>query len=89
MLNWPLMCKFVCEGQWTFGPKRGGLLIMAHPFSSYIPHDTILKHRAKIETLKDRFLVTEVFTCPAYCLYLSNGSECLCMLDSILIIHFV
>ena len=64
------------KGQWAFGSKRGALLIMAHPRSSYIPRDTILKHLAKVQALKNRYLVTEVFMCPAYCLYLSNGSEC-------------
>jgi hypothetical protein len=49
---------------------------MAQPRSSYIPRDTVLKHLAEVQALKDMFLVTEVFLCPAYCLYLSSGSEC-------------
>jgi hypothetical protein len=63
------------KGQWSFGSKRGALLIMSNPLCSYIPHGTILKHLAEVETLKKMYLVTEVFSCPAYSLYLSNGSE--------------
>ena len=48
---------------------------MAHPRCSYIPPATILKHLAEVKALEDMFLVTEVFSCPAYSLYLSSGSE--------------
>jgi len=63
------------KGQWSFGSKRGALLVMANPLCSYIPPATILKYLAEVEALKDMFLVTEVFSCPAYSLYLSNGSN--------------
>ena len=49
---------------------------MAQPHCSYIPPATILKYLAEVETLKDKYLVTEVFSCPAYSLYLSSGSKC-------------
>jgi len=64
------------KGQWSFGRERGALLIMAYPRCSYIPRDTFLKHIAEVEALKDMALVTEVFSCPAYSLYLSNKSKC-------------
>jgi len=55
---------------------------MAHPRSSYMSGDTLLKHLAKVQALDDMFLVTEVFLCPAYSLYLSSGGECPCMLET-------
>jgi len=63
------------KGQWSFGSKRGALLIMAQPRSSYIPRDSLLKHLAEVEALKNMFLVTEVLCCPAYSLYLSSGNN--------------
>jgi len=48
---------------------------MAHPRSSYMPGDTLLKHLAKVQALDDMFLVTEVCLCPAYSLYLSSGGN--------------
>jgi hypothetical protein len=72
----PGLANASIKGQWTFGSKRGALLIMAKPRCFYIPRGVILKHLAEVEALKDMSLVTEVFSCPAYSLYLSNGSEC-------------
>jgi len=63
------------KGQWAFGSKRGALLIMAYPRSSHIPQGTVLEHLAKLPILKDMVLITEVFSCPAYSLYSSSGSE--------------
>ena len=48
---------------------------MANPRSSHIPQGMLLEHLAKVPVLKDMVLITEVFTCPAYSLYLSSGSE--------------
>jgi len=66
------------KGQWSFGRERGALLIMAYPRCSYIPRESLLGHIAEVEALKDMVLVTEVFCCPAYSLYLSNKSKCQC-----------
>lgn len=63
------------KGQWAFGSKRGALLIMANPRSSHIPQGTLLEHLAKLPILKDMLLITEVFSCPAYSLYLSSGNS--------------
>jgi hypothetical protein len=50
---------------------------MAHPRSSYILSDTLLKYLAEVQALNDmKFLVTEVL-CPAYTLYLLSG-RCEC-----------
>ena len=81
----PGLAEASIQGQWAFGSTRGALLLMAHPRSSYILGDTLLKRLTKVQALKDMFLVTEVFLCPAYSLYLSSGRECPCMLDPILI----
>jgi hypothetical protein len=56
---------------------------MGHPRISYIHGDTPLNHLTKIQALNDMFLVTEVFLCPTYSLYLSSGRECPCTLDPI------
>ena len=48
---------------------------MTNPRSSHIPQGMLLEHLAKVPVLKDMVLITEVFTCPAYSLYLSSGSE--------------
>jgi hypothetical protein len=71
----PGLAEASIKGQWAFGSTRGALLIMAHPRTSYIPRDTILKDLAEAPTLKDMLLVTEVFACPAYSLYLSSGNS--------------
>jgi len=71
----PGLAEASIKGQWTFGHKRGALLVMAYPRCSYIPPATILKHLAEVQALEDMYLVTEVFSCPAYSLYLSSGSN--------------
>jgi hypothetical protein len=48
---------------------------MHQPQISYIPPKVFLKQLVDIPALKDKLLVTEVFSCPAYCLYLSNAGE--------------
>jgi hypothetical protein len=81
----PGLAEASIQGQWTFGSTRGALLLMAHPRSSYILGDTLLKHLAKVQALDGMFIVTEVFLCPAYSLYLSSGRECPCTLNLIFI----
>ncbi|KDR70928.1 hypothetical protein GALMADRAFT_813539 [Galerina marginata CBS 339.88] len=71
----PGLANASIKGQWTFSSERGALLIMAQPCSSYIPPAKLLEHLAKVKALEDMFLVTEVFLCPAYSLYLSSGNN--------------
>ena len=63
------------KGQWKFGSRRGALLVMSRPLSSYVPPKVLLKHLVDIPTFKNKVLVTEVVSCPAYSLYLSNAGE--------------
>jgi len=63
------------KGQWKFSSRRGALLIMARPLSSYIPPKVLLKHLVDIPIFKDKVLVTEVISCPAYSLYLSSANS--------------
>ena len=63
------------KGQWKFGSRCGALLIMLQPRSSYIPPKVLLKHLVDIPKFKNKVLVTEVASCPAYCLYLSTAGE--------------
>jgi len=63
------------KGQWKFGSRRGALLIMSRPLSSYVPPKVLLKHLVDIPTFKNKVLVTEVVSCPAYSLYLSTANN--------------
>jgi len=63
------------KGQWEFGSKRGALLIMSRPRSSYLPPKVFLKQLVDIPALRDKSLVTEVISCPAYSLYLSSANK--------------
>ncbi|KDR70879.1 hypothetical protein GALMADRAFT_812426 [Galerina marginata CBS 339.88] len=70
----PELADAPIKGQWTFRSERGALLIMAHPCSSYIPAGTLLEHLTEVKALEDMALITQVFLCPAYSLYLSSGN---------------
>lgn len=63
------------KGQWKFGSRRGALLIMSQPRSSYIPPKVLLKHLIDFPEFKNKVLVTEVVSCPAYSLYLSTANN--------------
>jgi len=63
------------RGQWRFGTRRGALLIMDRPLSSYLPPQKLLKHLVGIPIFKHKVLVTEVISCPAYTLYLSTANS--------------
>jgi len=63
------------KGRWEFGNRRGALLIISRPHSSYIPPKVVLKQLVNIPELKNKSLVTEVILCPAYNLYLSTASK--------------
>ncbi|KIJ65855.1 hypothetical protein HYDPIDRAFT_27082 [Hydnomerulius pinastri MD-312] len=54
--------------------KRAATLVMHKPRQTFIPPNTVLEPLFKLEALKDKYLVTKTFTCPAYSLYLSNKS---------------
>ncbi|KIJ67358.1 hypothetical protein HYDPIDRAFT_180293 [Hydnomerulius pinastri MD-312] len=63
------------KGEWQFGKgKRDALLVMHSPRQKYIPPKVILEHLYKVPNLKDKYLVTSVFVCPAFSMYLSNKS---------------
>ena len=64
------------KGRWEFGNRRGALLIISRPHSSYIPPKVVFKQLVDIPDLKNKSLVTEVILCPAYNLYLSTASGC-------------
>ena len=48
---------------------------MHKPRTTYTPPKVLLKALVDIPELKDKYLVTETFTCPAYSLYLSSGGK--------------
>lgn len=49
---------------------------MHKPRSTYVPPKVMLKKLIDIPELRDKYIVTEAFSCPAYSLYLSSGGEC-------------
>jgi len=53
--------------------KRGASLVMHKPRQTFISPNTVLEPLFKIEVLRDKYLVTRTFSCPAYSQYLSNG----------------
>jgi len=63
------------KGQFKFSSRRGVLLIMSRPLCSHVPPKVLLKHLVDIPILKNKVLVTEVISCPAYCFYLSTGNS--------------
>ena len=65
------------KGRWEFGKRRGALLIMAHPSSSRIPPQVLLKDLVSFPEFKENYLVTQVYHCNAYGLYFSTeGMSC-------------
>lgn len=63
------------KGEWHFQRgKRGALLIMHNPRQEYIPRGRVLETMYKVPDLKDMHIVTSVFKCPAYIIYLSDKS---------------
>ncbi|KAI0063935.1 hypothetical protein BV25DRAFT_1853802 [Artomyces pyxidatus] len=62
------------KGDWDFGRKRGAALVMYNARMSSLPGPR-LKTVAASPILEDKCVVTEVYTCTAYCLYLSNEKQ--------------
>ncbi|KAH8105761.1 hypothetical protein DFH11DRAFT_1277520 [Phellopilus nigrolimitatus] len=62
------------KGQWKFNHSRGALLIMHMPSITRVPDEFLDKSLAD-GLLRDKTLVTRVYKCPAYALYLSNKTN--------------
>lgn len=54
--------------------KRDALLVMHSPRMEYFPPSAVLEQLYHVPALADMYLVTSVFTCPAFSLYLSDKS---------------
>lgn len=54
--------------------EHGASLIMWNPRLTFIPSETIRQSLLDVPVLKDKYLVTKAFVCPAYSLYLSSKS---------------
>jgi hypothetical protein len=54
---------------------RGGFLAMYSPRMIDLPEDNLLRKLAKLDPLKKKYLVTSVFSCPAYSLCLTDRGE--------------
>ncbi|KAH7925720.1 hypothetical protein BV22DRAFT_1064371 [Leucogyrophana mollusca] len=63
------------KGEWQFATgRRGALLIMHKPRQTYLPPGEVLEPLYKVPELKDKYIVTSAFSCPAYFIYLSDKS---------------
>ncbi|TCD66518.1 hypothetical protein EIP91_001294 [Steccherinum ochraceum] len=61
------------QGKWKFNARRGALLAMYKPYMTKLPDLLLLDRRlSSMECLKDQKLITHVYSCRAYALYLSN-----------------
>ncbi|KAG2108506.1 uncharacterized protein F5147DRAFT_576935 [Suillus discolor] len=65
--------SFKAEFQFQEG-KRGAVLVMRKPQQEYIPQGRVLSIIHEAHQLKDKYIVSSIFTCPGYYLYLSNRS---------------
>ncbi|KAH7923113.1 hypothetical protein BV22DRAFT_1106266 [Leucogyrophana mollusca] len=74
-LDVPGIANAPLKGEWQFATgMRGALLIMHKPRQTYIPPGEVLEHLYKVPDLQNKYLVTSVFSCPAYSIYLSDKS---------------
>ncbi|KAN0078342.1 hypothetical protein V8E55_010399 [Tylopilus felleus] len=63
------------SGQWQFEQgRRDALLIMHCPRIRFIPPNAILEKLYDVPKLRGKWLVTNVYVCPAFSMYLSNKS---------------
>ncbi|KAH8105759.1 hypothetical protein DFH11DRAFT_1277388 [Phellopilus nigrolimitatus] len=62
------------KGQWQFNQSRGAFLIMHMPRITRVPDEFLAESLAR-GLLKGKTLVTHVYSCPAYALYLSNKTN--------------
>ncbi|KAG8897421.1 hypothetical protein FRB99_008161 [Tulasnella sp. 403] len=61
-------------GKWEFSKgKRGALLVMARPRLTHITNE-ILGTLSKIKPLVEKSVVVQVYTCPAYVMYMTEKS---------------
>jgi len=59
---------------WIFSKKRGALLVMLNYRTESLP-ETVKQSMLLSEDIKEKAVVTKVYNCKAYCLYLSNKSD--------------
>lgn len=65
------------DAKWQFKRDRGALLVLLTPkiqTMSGLPIDVLLDERHQ-NILKGKSICTDVFSCPGFCLYLSNSEE--------------
>ncbi|KAI0060413.1 hypothetical protein BV25DRAFT_957857 [Artomyces pyxidatus] len=62
------------KGEWDFGNERGAALIMSNPRISSLPAP-LLQRLAALPVLKNKRIVTEMYTCPAFFMYLSGKKQ--------------
>ena len=70
------MADVALSGTWQFNGERGAVLVMHNPQLWTIPNNKLL-NRLSDDELKGKYIVSDVYACPAASLYLSHKSESL------------
>ncbi|KAH7918840.1 hypothetical protein BV22DRAFT_1051476 [Leucogyrophana mollusca] len=74
-LDVPGIANVSLKGEWQFAMgRRGALLITHRPRQTHLPPGEVLEHLYQVPDLQNKYIVTSVFSCPAYSIYLSDKS---------------
>jgi hypothetical protein len=65
----------VFRSRWQFNRKRGAVLLMHRPRMTHIP-DEFFPASLHLPILKGKSVVSQVWDCPGFYMYLSNRCEC-------------
>jgi len=70
----PNVQGIVFKSQWVFNNKRGAILLMHKPRMTHVPDEFFLAS-LHLSILKGKYVVSQVWNCPGYYMYLSNRSN--------------
>lgn len=70
----PSIATAPIKGKWTFerADRREAVLIMHRPRQISIPPSVVLEPLYQVDKLVEKCLVTSIYVCPAYSMYLSD-----------------
>jgi len=71
----PNVQGIVFESRWLFNNKRGAILLMHKPRMTHIPDEFFLAASLHLPILKGKYVVSQVWNCPGFYMYLSNRSK--------------
>jgi len=73
--NFDDLCDIIYKRQWKFGGERAAFLVLHRPQKISIPNsllDTALKAENPLPEIRTKNVVTNVWSCPSFAMYLSN-----------------